>query len=178
MGISGNDVAKDAAAVIFMDDNFANIVLGIREGRLLFDNLKKTCAYTLTHLYPEAIPILLNLTFGFPLALNGLLILSIDLITETPPAISFAYEEPEHGILERPPRNSLTDRLVDNRILVYSYFVAGLVESGACVMAYFLEFQKFGFSASQLYNSSNTYFKDGAPNIVAELNGKVYTASE
>jgi len=66
MGISGNDVAKDAADLIFMDDDITNIVIGMREGRSLFDNLKKSCAYTLTHLMPEAIPILLNLALGFP----------------------------------------------------------------------------------------------------------------
>lgn len=61
MGISGNEVAKAAADMILMDDNFASIVLGIQLGRVLFDNLKKTIAYTLTHLLPELVPILLYL---------------------------------------------------------------------------------------------------------------------
>jgi sodium/potassium-transporting ATPase subunit alpha len=101
MGISGSDVAKDASDVIFMDDNFSNIVLGISEGRRLFDNLKKSTAYTLTHLFPEALPILLELTFGLPLALNALLILSIDVGTEMMPAISYAREESEIGLMDR-----------------------------------------------------------------------------
>lgn len=64
MGIAGNEVAKAAADIILMDDNFATIVLGISLGRVLFDNLKKTIAYTLTHLFPELIPIILFLA-GF-----------------------------------------------------------------------------------------------------------------
>ena len=67
MGIGGNDVAKEAADVIFMDDDFASVIIGVQEGRLLFDNLKKTIAYTLTHLIPEVIPILMNLALGYPL---------------------------------------------------------------------------------------------------------------
>jgi sodium/potassium-transporting ATPase subunit alpha len=90
MGITGSDVAKDAADVIFMDDDFTNIVIGINEGRRLFDNLKKSAAYTLSHLIPEAVPILMELAFGLPLALNALLIISIDMGTEMMPAISYA----------------------------------------------------------------------------------------
>ena len=95
MGIGGNDVAKDAADVIIMNDDFCSIVNGIREGRVLFDNLKKSITYTLTHMVPEVFPILFNLSVGVPLALNPLLLLTIDLMTELGPAISLAYEEAE-----------------------------------------------------------------------------------
>ena len=67
MGIGGNDVAKEAADVIFMNDDFSSIIDGIEEGRTLFDNLKKTISYTLTHLIPEVVPILLNLALSLPL---------------------------------------------------------------------------------------------------------------
>ena len=67
MGICGNDVAKEAADIILMDDEFASIINGIEEGRLLFDNLMKSIAYTLTHLAPEVTPILLNLALSLPL---------------------------------------------------------------------------------------------------------------
>lgn len=77
-GPSASDVARDAAEMVLIDDNFASIIDAVIEGRLLFDNLKKTVAYTLTHLLPEAFPIMLNLLFGFPLGLTGLLILTID----------------------------------------------------------------------------------------------------
>jgi sodium/potassium-transporting ATPase subunit alpha len=99
MGIGGNDVAKEAANVIFMDDDFCSIIAGIEEGRLLFDNLMKTISYTLTHLIPEVIPILLNLGLSLPLGINSLLILTIDLGTEIVPAISLAYEGMESDIM-------------------------------------------------------------------------------
>jgi len=106
MGIAGNDVAKDAADVIIMDDNFASVVLGIREGRVLFDNLKKSITYTITHMTPEVFPILINLSMAIPLGLNPLLLLTIDLMTELAPAISLAYEDPEASIMLRKPRDA------------------------------------------------------------------------
>jgi hypothetical protein len=65
-------VAKQAADIILMDDNFASIVKGIEQGRLLFDNLKKTIAYTLSHLCPEIYPLILNFAVGIPLGLTTL----------------------------------------------------------------------------------------------------------
>lgn len=56
MGINGSDVAKEAADLILLDDNFTSIVIGIKEGRLLFANLKKSIAYTLAHLVPQMTP--------------------------------------------------------------------------------------------------------------------------
>jgi magnesium-transporting ATPase (P-type) len=70
--ILGSDVAKQAADIILMDDNFASIVKGIEQGRLLFDNLKKTLAYTLSHLWPEIYPVILNFAVGLPLGLTTL----------------------------------------------------------------------------------------------------------
>lgn len=72
MGKRGTEVAKEAADVILVDDNFATIVIGIEEGRLIFDNLKKTIAYTLTHLAPEILPVLLTICFGLPPGLTTL----------------------------------------------------------------------------------------------------------
>ena len=82
MGISGSNITKEAADMILMDDNFATIVNGIEEGRILFDNLKKIIAYTLSHLTAEIIPTLLTLSMFLPLALNPMQVLTIDLFTE------------------------------------------------------------------------------------------------
>lgn len=77
-----SEVAREAADVVLLDDDFASLVAAITEGRVLYDNLKKTIAYTLAHIPPETFPVILALAFGMPLGLGSLLVLSIDLITE------------------------------------------------------------------------------------------------
>lgn len=77
-----SEVAREAADVVLLDDDFASLVSAITEGRVLYDNLKKTIAYTLAHIPPETFPVILALAFGMPLGLGSLLVLSIDLITE------------------------------------------------------------------------------------------------
>lgn len=90
MGIEGTEVAKDASDMILLDDNFASIVIGIMEGRLIFDNLKKSIAYTLSSNIPEILPFLLFIVTMIPLPLSTVLILAIDLGTDMVPAISMA----------------------------------------------------------------------------------------
>jgi len=82
MGIAGSDVSKQAADMILLDDNFASIVTGVEEGRLIFDNLKKSIAYTLTSNIPEISPFLLFILADVPLPLGTVTILCIDLGTD------------------------------------------------------------------------------------------------
>ncbi|PAV75993.1 hypothetical protein WR25_00405 [Diploscapter pachys] len=82
MGIAGTDVSKQAADMILLNDNFASIITGIEEGRLIFDNLKKSIAYTLTSNIPEIIPFMTYVLLGFPLPLSVVAILMIDLGTD------------------------------------------------------------------------------------------------
>ncbi|XP_006038919.2 sodium/potassium-transporting ATPase subunit alpha-3, partial [Alligator sinensis] len=82
MGIAGSDVSKQAADMILLDDNFASIVTGVEEGRLIFDNLKKSIAYTLTSNIPEITPFLLFIMANIPLPLGTITILCIDLGTD------------------------------------------------------------------------------------------------
>lgn len=105
MGIAGSDVSKQAADMILLDDNFASIVTGVEEGRLIFDNLKKSIAYTLTSNIPEITPFLIFIIANIPLPLGTVTILCIDLGTDMVPAISLAYEQAESDIMKRQPRN-------------------------------------------------------------------------
>lgn len=82
MGIAGSDVSKQAADMILLDDNFASIVTGVEEGRLIFDNLKKSIAYTLSSKIPEMSPFLAFILIGIPLPLGAITILCIDLGTD------------------------------------------------------------------------------------------------
>ncbi len=117
MGIAGSDVSKQAADMILLDDNFASIVTGVEEGRLIFDNLKKSIAYTLTSNIPEISPFLFFIICDIPLPLGTVTILCIDLGTDMLPAISMAYEEAESDIMKRLPRNPFTDKLVIERLI-------------------------------------------------------------
>merc|ERR1712136_149862 len=121
MGIAGSDVSKQAADMILLDDNFASIVTGVEEGRLIFDNLKKSIAYTLTSNIPEISPFLLFIIADIPLPLGTVTILCIDLGTDMVPAISLAYEEAESDIMKRKPRNPFTDKLVNERLISMAF---------------------------------------------------------
>jgi sodium/potassium-transporting ATPase subunit alpha len=162
--------------MILMDDNFASIVVGIREGRAVFDNLAKTIAYTLTHLWPEVVPVMLNLAVSMPLGLSSIQILSIDLATEMAPAISLAYEPSESDIMRRRPRRVGKDRLVSRPLLGYAYLQAGVLEALVCIGAYLWVFQDYGVPLSSLPFSQD-YWKSDAANLTLP-DGRVLTAAD
>jgi magnesium-transporting ATPase (P-type) len=139
-----SDVAREAADVILLDDNFASIVVAIERGRTVFDNIKKTCAFTLTHMWPELIPVFLLMIFDIPLMLPTLLILVVDIITEQGPAISLTFEGPELSVMSRPPRNRSIEKLADTPLILYSYFFIGFAESLVCILAFFTVFISHG----------------------------------
>merc|ERR1719432_561908 len=151
MGIAGSDVSKQAADMILLDDNFASIVTGVEEGRLIFDNLKKSIAYTLTSNIPEISPFLLFIIADIPLPLGTVTILCIDLGTDMVPAISLAYEEAESDIMKRKPRNPFTDKLVNERLISMAYGQIGMMQASAGFFAYFLIMGENGFLPHKLF---------------------------
>ncbi|KAK5621848.1 Sodium/potassium-transporting ATPase subunit alpha-1 [Crenichthys baileyi] len=145
MGIAGSDVSKQVADMILLDDNFASIVTGVEEGRLIFDNLKKSIAYTLTSKIPEMSPFLLFVIASIPLPLGTVTILCIDLGTDMIPAISLAYEAAESDIMKRQPRNSKTDKLVNERLISMAYGQIGMIQATAGFFTYFVIMAENGF---------------------------------
>ncbi|KDQ10530.1 hypothetical protein BOTBODRAFT_58067 [Botryobasidium botryosum FD-172 SS1] len=105
MNISGSDVSKEAANMILLDDNFASCVKGVREGRLIFANLKRSIQYTVTHSVPEVVPQLLYVVVPIPLPLPAIMYLS------------FAWDPPEddEGIMRLKPRKPVTDNSIMSR---------------------------------------------------------------
>ncbi|KAL2076928.1 hypothetical protein ACEWY4_027481 [Coilia grayii] len=150
MGIAGSDVSKQAADMILLDDNFASIVTGVEEGRLIFDNLKKSIAYTLTSNIPEISPFLFFIIASVPLPLGTVTILCIDLGTDMVPAISLAYETAESDIMKRQPRNPKTDKLVNERLISMAYGQIGMIQAVAGFFTYFVILAENGFLPTSL----------------------------
>jgi sodium/potassium-transporting ATPase subunit alpha len=135
MGETGTDVAREAADMVLMDDNFATIVSAIEEGRVVYGNIRRFVGYVLTSNVPEMLPYVAFVLLGIPLPLSVLLILAVDLGTDMAPAIALATEVAETDVMKLSPRPR-TERLLSTRLLVSSYLVFGLVESAAGFAAY------------------------------------------
>ncbi|TKR89897.1 hypothetical protein L596_013936 [Steinernema carpocapsae] len=164
MGITGSDVAKQAADIVLMDDKFASIIHGIEEGRLLFDNLRKSIAYTLTHCCACIFPMLLNFIAGVPAPMSALQMLSMDLGTDLPPAISLAYESAESNIMKYPPRKK-TSRLVSFAMLSYSYLITPVIICIGSFAAYFYTFFKYDIYPHDLVNTQGYWTTTNKHNL-------------
>merc|ERR1711998_299315 len=147
----GSEVAQNAGDMILLDDNFCSIVNGVEEGRLIFDNLKKSIAYTLSSNIPEISPFLLFIVCQLPLPLSTVLILCIDLGTDMVPAISFAYENPELDIMERYPRNSKRDHLVNAKLISFAYLQIGIVQASAGFFTYYYIMHDYGITPTAAF---------------------------
>jgi sodium/potassium-transporting ATPase subunit alpha len=128
MGKDGTDVAREAAQVILLDDNFASIVAGIEEGRTIFANIRKFTNYVLVSNGPEIIPYLMYILFPVPLALTVIQILAIDLGTDIIPSMSLGQEKPDKGVMKEKPRER-NQGLLTPRLIAHSYGFLGLIEA-------------------------------------------------
>ncbi|XP_031822717.1 sodium/potassium-transporting ATPase subunit alpha-1-like isoform X6 [Sarcophilus harrisii] len=174
MGIAGSDVSKQAADMILLDDNFASIVTGVEEGRLIFDNLKKSIAYTLTSNIPEISPFLLFIIINIPLPLGTITILCIDLGTDMVPAISLAYEAAESDIMKRMPRDPKRDKLVNRRLISMAYGQIGMIQALAGFFTYFVILAENGFLPSHLLGI-RIYWDDYHLNDLEDHYGQQWT---
>merc|ERR1711962_1519569 len=177
MGIAGSDVSKQAADMILLDDNFASIVTGVEEGRLIFDNLKKSIAYTLTSNIPEISPFLLFILADVPLPLGTVTILCIDLGTDMVPPISMAYEFAESDIMKRQPRNPFTDKLVNERLISMAYGQIGRIQASAGFFVYFVIMCENGFWPSKLLGLRRAWDSQ-AVNDLEDSYGQEWTYNE
>ncbi|MBI5775775.1 MAG: cation-transporting P-type ATPase [Nitrospirae bacterium] len=136
MGVAGTDVAKETAAMILLDDNFATIVNAIEEGRAVYANIRKFVTYVLASNVPEIVPYLGYGLLAIPLPLTVPQILAVDLGTDMVPAIALGTERPHAGIMDMPPRPR-TERLLNRFLLLRAYLFLGLIEAGIAMMAFF-----------------------------------------
>lgn len=159
MGITGTDVAKEAATMILTDDNFSTIVTAVEAGRVVYDNMKKFLAYIFAHLTPEIVPFVLFVLFDVPLPITVMQILAIDLGTETLPALALGVEKGEPDMMKRPPR-SRRDRLVDRHMLFHAWMFLGLIEAVLVLAGFFWVLYAGGWHwGQQLDENSHLYLQ-------------------
>ena len=130
MGLKGSEAAKEAADLVLADDNFASIAAAVREGRTVYDNLKKVISWTLPTNAGESMTIVLALLFGLALPVTAVQILWINLITGITLGIALAFEPTKAGTMARPPRRRdasiLSSALVWHVVLVAFLFMTAV----------------------------------------------------
>lgn len=130
MGLKGSEAAKEAADLVLADDNFASIVAAVREGRTVYENIKKVIGWTLPTGAGEASTIILAILAGMSLPITAVQILWVNLITAITLGLALAFEPSEPGTMRRPPRPRgeplLTGELVWHIVFVSSLFLAAV----------------------------------------------------
>ena len=180
MGISGTDVAREAADMILTDDNFASIVNAIEEGRAVFENLRKFIGYILTSNIPEAVPFIMMVVFRIPLPLTIMQIIAIDLGTDMLPALALAAESPEPGIMNKMPRPR-KERLLTGKSLAKAYLFMGPIEAAVAMIAFFMVYRDNGITFAKLRqigtNPAN-YVNDPVYQMATTVNHATITMSQ
>ncbi|KAJ1814699.1 hypothetical protein LPJ75_002657 [Coemansia sp. RSA 2598] len=136
---NGSEVAKAAADLVLLDNNFSSVVVAIECGRLVFINLKKVIIYLLpmTNL-SEIVPSLLNVVLGLPIPLSTFLMLVINTISDVWASVVLINEEPETDIMLTPPRNPKREKLVDAKFFLQAYGFIGMIQTISGHIMFFL----------------------------------------
>ena len=148
MGITGTDVAKEASDMVLTDDNFATIVSAIKEGRTIFENIRKFITYIFAHETAEIIPFILLVIFKIPLPITVMQILAIDLGTDTLPALALGMGPSESDVMDRPPRPK-NERLLNIGVIWRGYIFLGLIEAALVMSGYFWVLYSGGWTLGQ-----------------------------
>ncbi|MBI5049347.1 MAG: cation-transporting P-type ATPase, partial [Nitrospirae bacterium] len=157
MGITGTDVAKEAADMILLDDNFATIVNAIEEGRAVYENIRKFVSYIFSSNIPEIVPYLAYVLFKIPLPLTIIQILAVDLGTDMFPALALGAERPSPEIMKQPPRNP-KERLLNFSTLSRAYLFLGPIEAVAGLFGFFYILNSGGWQWGQMLPADNILY--------------------
>lgn len=161
MGKTGTDVAKNSAEIVLLDDSFATLVLAIREGRTIFQNLKKTIISSLTSNGGELFAVLLclpgSILFGFPISITAVQILAIDLVGEMLPLTFLTWDPPQPRIMTESPRNP--EEHIMNKHSLIDLLWTGLLMGGIGYANFMLLFAREGVSLFGLATDSQIYLR-------------------
>ena len=146
MGRSGTDVAREAATMVLVDDNFATIAAAVEAGRRVYDNVRKFICYIFTHAVPEVLPFLVFALSGgaVPLPLTVMQILAIDLGTDTLPALALSREPAEPGLMDRPPRPR-RQGVISGGMLARAWGFLGVISATLIMAGFFLTLRHAGW---------------------------------
>ena len=148
MGIAGTDVAKDASDMVLQDDNFANIVNAVEEGRKIYANIRNFVRYQVsTNVAAVALLLLANVVFGWPLPLTATQILVINILMDGPPAVALGVERKHANVMNRPPR--AVDESLPNLLDLLLIFYLGAVMVTGTLIVYYLALQNGSESYAQ-----------------------------
>jgi calcium-translocating P-type ATPase len=147
MGVSGTEVAREAATMVLTNDNFASIVAAIEGGRRVYANIRKFVFYIFAHATPEVVPFLVFALSGglVPLPLTVIQILAIDLGTETLPALALGREPAERGLMEQPPRPR-NEGVIQRPMLIRAWVFLGGISALLVMTGYFFVLLRAGWS--------------------------------
>jgi len=148
MGIAGTDVAKEAADMVLLDDNFAGIVNAVEEGRAVFQNIRKFLTYVLVHNVAELVPYLAFALFAIPLALTPIQILLVDMGSDSLTGLGLGVEKPNPQCMRQPPRPQ-TEPLLTLPVGLRAYLFLGPIEAAAGMAVFFLVLVAGGWSYGQ-----------------------------
>jgi Ca2+-transporting ATPase len=147
MGITGTDVAQEAADMVITDDNFASIVAAVEEGRHIYDNIRNFVVYLLGGNIGEIIVVFVGVVSGLPLPLLPVQILFVNLVTDGPPALALGVEPVDPAAMSRPPR-AAGEQLITPPIWATVVF-RGLVLGATVLAAYVLWYEGLGRSEEE-----------------------------
>ncbi len=176
MGMSGTDVAREAADIVLLDDNFATIVSAIEQGRGVYQNIRKFMTYILASNVAEIVPFLAMVIFKIPPALVVLQILAIDLGTDMIPALALGAEKPEKGIMQQPPRKK-SQPLLDRSLLARAYGFLGLIEAALGMGVFLAVWWSYGYSFAELQGVSGAILSHSADPTVRAIYQQATTAT-
>jgi len=156
MGVTGTDVAREAATMVLTDDDFATIVSAVAAGRRVYDNVRKFILYIFAHATPEVVPFLVFALSGgaIPLPLTVLQILAIDLGTEILPALALGREPAEPGLMDRPPRPR-SEGVIRGSLLTRAWLFLGLIEAALVLAGFFFVLLRAGWRPNDVVSSGS-----------------------
>ena len=157
MGITGTDVAKEAADMVLLDDNFATIVNAVEEGRAVYENIRKFISYIFSSNIPEIVPYIAYVLLKIPLPLTIMQILAVDLGTDMLPALALGGERPSPAVMKVPPRNP-GERLLNLSLLTRAYLFLGPIEAAAGLFGFFYVLNGGGWRWGEMLPANNLLY--------------------